>query len=276
MTRVILTSLLMAFAVLPLISCRETAEFFSFTGKPEGDNGWLQDYESTPKDTWEAFRLVAKQNGRIDNENPDTMELRCFNLSPDSSEKEGYTVKGRVYDKTKGTEIRSRLIVHAWFAKSADGGARQDIAKEYSNAVWRVLKQWKGGDVEPGKTPIDTTSENPVAEDEAVSYFRVKPGQAFEACEAVAKLYGSVEQAEKDKGFLRAVKQNPLEKTRDDVRISVYDRTEGETVRVKVSVRVRDGADNKPLQEIAKAYVSEIRKELEKRFGADAGKDAGK
>ncbi|MBX3474214.1 MAG: hypothetical protein KF754_07505 [Planctomycetes bacterium] len=264
--------LIAVLAMITLGGCREAAEFFSFTGKPESTDGWLQDYEASTRDTWEAFRLVVKQNGRIDKEDAEKMELTGLNLPPDSSSTMGYNLRGKVYDKTKDGKVVSRLIVHAWFSKNADGGERQDIAKEYTNAVWRVIKKWKGGDEDPDKGRLDTTSEDAVADDEAVAYFKVKPGQAFEAAEAVAKAYGAIEQSEKDRGFIRAAKKNPLEKNQDDVRITIYDRTEGESLRVKVSVRVRDGKEQKPLQEIAKGYVSEIRKELEKRFGAEAGK----
>lgn len=268
LTLLILSLFALAFAP----GCRETAEFFSFTGSPESADGWMQDYEASTRDTWEALREVAKQNGKIEKEDPERLELSGLNIAPDSSSTKGYNIKGRVYDKSKDGQAVSRLIVHAWYANNADGGERQDIAKEYTNAVWRVLKQWKGGDEDPDKGRLDTTSEDAVQDDEAVAYFKVKPDQAFEAAEAVAKLYGAIEQAEKDKGFMRAVKKNPLEKTQDDVRISIYDRTEGDKLRVKVSVRVRDGKEDKPLQEIAKGYISEIRKELEKRHGAEAGK----
>ncbi|MBE7492163.1 MAG: hypothetical protein HS108_10460 [Planctomycetes bacterium] len=266
----VLALTLFALAFAP--GCRETAEFFSFTGSPESNDGWLQDYEATPADTWEAFRLVALQNGRIEREDPKTMELWGLNIAPDSASTKGYNIRGRVYDRSKDGQVAARLIVHARYAKNADGGERQDIAKEYTNAVWRVLKQWKGGDEDPDKGRLDTTSEEAVKDDEAVAYFKLKPEQVFEAAEAVAKVYGEVEQSEKDKGFLRAVKKNPLEKSQDDVRISVFNRTEGDSPRAKISVRVRDGKENKPLQEIAKGYIAEIRKELEKRHGADAGK----
>lgn len=267
-----LSALLVAMALAFASGCRETAEFFSFTGSPEGADGWMQDYEASARDTWEAFREVAKQNGKIEKEDQEAMELSGLNIAPDSSSTKGYNIKGKVYDKSRDGKTLSRIIVHAWYANNADGGERQDIAKEYSNAVWRVLKQWKGGDEDPDKGRLDTTSEDAVQEDEAVAYFKVKPAQAFEAAEVVAKLYGEIEQSEKDKNFIRAVKKNPLEKTQDDVRISIYDKTEGTSTRVKISVRVRDGKEQKPQQEIAKGYVSEIRKELEKRFGAEAGK----
>jgi len=266
-----LATLFALIAISFAAGCRETAEFLSFTGSPEGADGWLQDYEASHTDTWEAFRLVAQQNGRIDKEDPKSMELSGVNLPPDSSSTKGYTIRGKVYDKSKDGKPQARLIVHSFYANNADGGERQDIAKEYTNAVWRVLKQWKGGEEDPNKGRLDTTSDAAVLEDEAVAYFKVKPDQAFEAAETVAKLYGAIEQSEKDKGFMRAVKKNPLEKTQDDVRISIYDKTEGENIRVKISVRVRDGKEQKPQQEIAKGYVSEIRKELEKRFGAEAG-----
>ena len=257
--------------VLAALGCRGTAEFFSFTGKPESHDGWSHDYEATPADTWEAFRLVMKTNGSIEREDPVAMELRGQNKPPDSSERDGYNVCGRVYDKSVDGSLRSRLIVHAWYARSADGGERPDIAREYTNAVYRTLKAWKGEGEEGDKGRLDTTSEDPLQPDEAVAYFRVRAADVFGVCEKVARRYGSVEQSEKGKGFLRAQKKNALEQTHDDVRMNVYDRSEGGSVRVKVSVRVRDGRENKPLQEIAKAYVGEIRTELEKRFGEQSG-----
>jgi hypothetical protein len=253
------------------LGCRDAAEFFSFTGKPEGADGWLQDYEAGPIDVWEAFRRVALDNGMIEKEDPIKMELSGINKEPGSSEKDGYNIKGRVYDKSRDGKQRARLIVQAWYAKSAHGGERQDIARDYTNAVYHVLAAWKGDKAEREKGRVATTSEDPVQDDEAIGYFKVKPADAFAVCEEVAKRYGKVEQAEREKGFIRSTKTNALEKTADDVRMNVYDRTEGESVRVKISVRVRDGKEGKPAQEIAKGYMGEIRSEMEKRFGEKTG-----
>lgn len=268
MKHAVFICLLLAFTA---IGCRDAAEFFSFTGRPESSDGWLQDYEASSIDVWEAFRRVTLDNGVIEKEDPIAMELSGLNKNRNSSETDGYNMKGKVYDKSSDGKVRARLIVHAWFAKNADGGERPDIAKEYTNAVFRVLQAWKGEKDEREKGRVATTSEDPVAEDEAIGYFKVKPADAFAVCEEVAKRYGKVEQAEADKGFIRSTKSNALEKTSDDVRMNVYDRTEGESVRVKISVRVRDGKEGKPAQEIAKGYMGEIRSELEKRFGEKSG-----
>lgn len=257
-------------AVCLLAGCRESGEFFSFTGKPEGADGWLEDYEANPKDVWEAFRLVVKDNGRINKEDPERMTLEGISLQPDSSDTDGYNIKGTVYDKSSNGRMVGRLIVNAWYANNANERERQDVAYSYTNAVYRVLRQWKGNkEKDPDTHRIETTADAPVEADEAIGYYRVTRDQAVSACEAVLKAYGSVEEVRKEQGFLRGQKKNALEKTADDVRVSVYDRTEGEKVRVKISVRVQ-GPKNEPLQDVAQGYIGEIRKELEKRHGAAA------
>lgn len=265
-----LVALFLMATMCVLAGCRESGEFFSFTGKPEGADGWLEDYEANPKDVWEAFRLVMKDNGRITKEDPERMTIEGINLAHDSSETDGYNVKGTVYDKSRDGRMVGRLIVHAWYANNANERERQDVAYSYTNAVYRVLRQWKGNKEEdPNKNRVETTSDAPVEADEAVGYYRVSRDQALAACEAVVKAYGTVEEVRKEQGFLRGLKKNALEKSADDVRISAYDRTEGDKVRVKISIRVR-GPKNEALQEVAQGYLAEIRKELEKRHGLAA------
>lgn len=260
------TILLAVVASLSLTGCRDAVEFLHWAGSPTGSDGWLHDYEGNANDTWEAFRLVMRDNGTITTEDPAKMELRGVYKPHDSSSRDGIEVKGTVYDKTEGTEVRSRLIVHAWYARNANDRDRPDTAREYCNAVFRVLKGWKGEGVD--ETPeITTTSEEPVGADEGVGFFRATQAQAFAAAQAVIKTYGSVEQADEKTFFIRGQKKNALEKSVDDVRVSIYDRTEGEKLRVKVSVRVRAGDGNKAMQEVARSYVAEIQRELEKRHG---------
>lgn len=259
--------LLAIVAVTLLASCRDAGEWMSFTGSPEGNDGWGETYEASPSDVWEAFRLVARDNGTITEEDPDEMSLRGEYKPHDSSEWRGIAIKGRVYDKGEGEKLASRLIVHAWYTRNANDRERPDTAREYCNAVFRVLKAWKGEQVDD-KPTVSTTSEDPIKEDEAISYFKVTPAQAYAVCKGVIAKYGEVEQADDKTFYIRGVRSNPLESTRDDVRVSIWDRTEDAGARCKVSVRVRDGKDNKALQEVARGYMAEIRKELEKQFGA--------
>jgi hypothetical protein len=260
-----LTGLLLVFVAFAGFGCRDSAEFFGFTGSPAGDDGWSHDYNATTHDTWEAFRLIVKDNGTITSEDPDNMELEGVYKPHDSSERDGINIRGKVYDKSKPDELRSRLIIHAWYARSANDAERPHTAREYCNTVFRVLKQWKGEDIDEDPR-VDAGSDNPVLADEAVGYFRVSPADVLATCEGVVRQYGEIEQLDADKGFIRGNKKNPLEKETQEVRISVYDRTEGERVRSKVSVRVR-GADDKPLQEVSKAYIAAIRDELQKKYG---------
>lgn len=258
--------LLIPLFLLSLAGCRDAAEFFHFTGTPTGNDGWQHEYNDTARDTWEAFRLVVRDNGEITWEDRDNMELRGVYKPHDSNARTGIEVKGKVYDKSTPEELRSKLIVHCWYANNANDRERQDEAREYCNSVFRVLKAWKGQDVDE-KPTVDTTSEDPVGADEAIAFFKVTRAQAFEVAQAVVKQYGEVNQSEPEKGYLRGKKVNALEKETQEVRVSVYDRTEGESIRVKVSVRV-NGADGKPLQELSKAYIAEIRAQLDKKFGS--------
>lgn len=259
--------LLAIVAVTLLASCRDAGEWMSFTGSPEGNDGWGETYEASPSDVWEAFRLVARDNGTITEEDPDEMSLRGEYKPHDSSEWRGIAIKGRVYDKGEGEKLASRLIVHAWYTRNANDRERPDTAREYCNAVFRVLKAWKGEQVDD-KPTVSTTSEDPIKEDEAVSFFKVTPAQAYAVGKGVIARYGEVEQADDKTFYIRGVRSNALESTRDDVRVSIWDRTEDAGARCKVSVRVRDGKDNKAMQEVARGYIAEIRKELEKQFGA--------
>src|SRR5690606_22088786 len=78
--------LLAIVAVTLLASCRDAGEWMSFTGSPEGNDGWGETYEASPSDVWEAFRLVARDNGTITEEDPDEMSLRGEYKPHDSSE----------------------------------------------------------------------------------------------------------------------------------------------------------------------------------------------
>ena len=260
---VLVAMLLLTFAA----GCRDAGEFMGFTGHPEGSDGWSEDYDSNPTDVWEAFRRVARDNGSITDENPEEMSLRGEYKPHDSSEWDGLSIKGRVYDKAEGDQLRTRLIVHAWYSRSANDRERPATAREYCNAVFRVLKAWKGEGVDENPT-VTTTSEDPVKEDEAVAFFKVTPAQTFAAAKDVIAKYGEIEQADDKSFYIRGVKKNALESTSDEVRVNIYDRTEGESTRSKLSVRVRAGEDNKALQEVARSYANEIRKELEKKYGS--------
>lgn len=260
------TVLLAIVSLAGLSGCRDAAEFFHWAGTPTGQDGWLHDYDSTPNDTWEAFRVIMRDNGSITTEDPAKMELRGVYKPHDSSARDGIEVKGTVYDKSEDGEVRSRLIVHCWYARNANDRERPDTAREYCNAVFRLLKAWKGEPIDE-KPTVSTTGEEPVAADEGIGFFKVTPAQAFSAAELVIKTYGSVEQSEAATGFIRGQKKNALEKTVDEVRVNIYDRTEGDKTRVKVSVKVRSGDGNKAMQDVARSYVAEIQRELEKRHG---------
>ena len=216
---------------------------------------------------WVAQHRVARDNGSITDENPEEMSLRGEYKPHDSSEWDGLSIKGRVYDKAEGDQLRTRLIVHAWYSRSANDRERPATAREYCNAVFRVLKAWKGEGVDENPT-VTTTSEDPVKEEEAVAFFKVTPAQTFAAAKDVIAKYGEIEQADDKSFYIRGVKKNALESTSDEVRVNIYDRTEGESTRSKLSVRVRAGEDNKALQEVARSYANEIRKELEKKYGS--------
>lgn len=264
----------MKIAILPILllallaasSCRDAGEFMGFTGSPEGTGGWAEDYNSTPADVWEAFRAVVRDNGTIIEEKPDEMYIRGEYKPHDSKERDGIQMRGTVYDKSTETEVRTRLIVHAWYHRSVDDRERPHTAREYCNTVYRVLQQWKGGEVEKDSS-ITTTSDEPIREDEGVGYFKLTTEQVHKASLTVLRKYGSIEQDDGPGGFIRAIKENALETTKDDVRVNIYNRDEEGVVRTKISVRVRSGNKNEPLQEIARSYVAEIRKELEKAHG---------
>lgn len=254
-------------AVAALGGCRDAGEFMRFTGSPEGDTGWAEDYEATPQDVWEAIRIVVRDNGYITEEDPEEMTLKGMYHPHDSSERDGLNMRAAVYDKSDGDELHSRLIVHVWYQRQATDNGHPDTAREYCNTVFRVLKSWRGEEIDEDPS-VTTTSEAPVDEDEAVGFFELGPGEVFEVCRDVVAKYGEIEQSEDERLFLRAIKRNPLEKSTDDVRVNVYDRTEDKGPRAKISVRVRSGkAGGEPLQEVAKSYVEEIRKELQNRYG---------
>ncbi len=259
------TMMLLAVVLLVFAGCRDAAEFFGYVGSPVSDDGWSHDYNATTHDTWEAFRAVVRDNGEITSENQDEMSLTGIYKPHDSSESDGIHLRGRVYDKSSPDDLRSRLIIYCWYNRAANDRGRQHLARDYCNTVFRVLRKARGEGVDD-EPRVDTTSEPAVQEDEAVAYFQVTRQQAFEAAREVLTEFGSVEQSEPDQGFLRGSKVNPLEKQAQEVRVSVYDRTEGDNLRAKVSVRVRS-ADDKPLQEVAQAYISEIRGRLLKQAG---------
>ena len=259
--------LLTVVAALSLSSgCRDAGEWMKFTGGPETDDGWGETFEYPAADVWEAFRAVVRDNGSIEEEDPVEMSLKGESKPHDSSDWDGVSIRGRVYDKSEDGVVASRLIVHAWYAKNANDRARQDTARQYCNTVFKVLKQWKGEDPDENPT-VTTSSEDPVKPDEAIGFFKVKPEQAYAACKVVVAKYGAVEQDDPKGLYMRGVKSNALEDTKDDVRIFVYDRTEQDSIRSKVSVRVRAGEDNGAMQDVARSYLTEIRKELEKQFG---------
>ena len=246
--------------------CRDAGEWTKFTGGPETEDGWGETYEAAPSDVWEAFRAVARDNGSITEEDPEEMSLRGEYKDPESSDWDGISIKGRVYDKSEDGKVAARLIVHAWYAKNANDRARQDTARNYCNTVFRVLKDWKGEPIDEDPT-VTTSSEDPVKPDEAIGFFKVKPADVYAACKTVVAKYGEVEQEDAPGLYLRGVKTNALEKSKDEVRVFIYDRTEQDSIRSKVSVRVRAGEDNGAMQEVARSYLTEIRKELEKQFG---------
>lgn len=257
----------MMLAMLVLAGCREAGEFMGFTGTPSGDDGWREDYEATPQDVWEAIRQVVRDHGYITEEDPAAMKLEGFHHPDGTSERDRLNLRAAVYDKSDGDELHSRLIVNVWYQRQATDNGHPDKARDYCNSVFGLLRSWKGGDVDEDSS-VTTTSEGPVEPDEAVAYFELQPAQVFEVAKEIVAKFGEVEQANDDTRFLRGTKQNPLEKSRDDVRVNVYDRTEDDGPRSKLSVRVRAGeASGEPLQEIAKSYVAEIHKELQERFG---------
>lgn len=249
-----------------LSSCRGSAEFFGFTGKPDGLNGWSHDYNATPQDTWEAFRLIVRDNGEITKEDTAAMQLDGMYSMTDYERGGGFRVWGKVYDKSSEGELRSRLVVRCWDQRAASDGERPRDASAFCDRVYAVLKAWRGEGPD-NKPTVTTTSEAPVQADEAIGFFAATPAQAYEVCHAVVKEHGDVDQAEPEGGFIRGKKRNPLERETQDVRVHIYDRTEGDDIRVKVSVRVR-GPGGQPMQDVARAYVELIHERLLKLLEA--------
>lgn len=235
-------------------------------GSPEGDDGYSLDYRVPPADVWEAFRKVARENGEIEKENHDEMSLSGKRINKAAGEQTWDVIKGRVYDKSDGKETRARLIVHVRYPGAAEGGGLPDTARSYCFAVQRVLIAQQGGE-KPKDNSVVVGSEPPVQSDEAVGYFKASRDQVYEALLQVIRENGELSENDAAKAYATGLRKSKLEPVGDEVRGWVYDRTEQQNVRAKVSVRVRSKKEDAPQQDTAKAYVKAIREALEKKLG---------
>lgn len=247
------------------LGCQEAQEFLGFVGTPDGDDGWRHDYNDSPSDVWDVLRTIVRDNGKITDEDPEKMRISGLNIPNPDNEDDSYMVEARVLDLSDDAEVRTRVHLRVWYDDANEDNGYPDIAREYCYTVRRVLRERNGTETKPD-LGVQTGSEDPIKNDEAVGFYRVTVDQAFSVATDVVKEFGEVDQQSKDKGFIRGHRIIPLEDKKDDVRVQVYDRSEGEGKRVKISVRVTD-KDNKAQQDIAKKYLEEIRKELESRFG---------
>jgi hypothetical protein len=264
-TRIAARGLWLIAVLLIAAGCESAGDRLGFSGRPEGNTGWNHDYPALPQDVWEAFRMVVRDNGRITVEHPERLELEGLQFDASTGEHYPRRVRGRVYDQSRDGVTRSRLIVFVWNPRLAHEAHDQNMAYSYTIAVRNVLRE-RAAPPPPAEARVQTTSEDPLEPDEAVAFFRVTPAQAFAAAREIVAAHGEVEQADEGAYFLRGRRRVPLEQHRDEVRVHVYDRTEGERARVKLSVRVR-GRENTPLAEAARGYVAEIAKLLEERHG---------
>lgn len=262
---------LLAIFALPALLAAGCLDFAETTGVavgfggPEGDSGYSLDYKSPPADVWEVFRIVAIANGDITREDPERMELEGKRINRAEGERVPDHIRGKVY-LVKGEGAAARLIVHAREPGVAMDSGRPEVARAYCFAVMRELERRKGGKTEkdPG---IIVGTEPPVKEDEAVGYFRVKREQAFAAIKQVITENGELVGSDAAAGTLNGLRKSTLEPVGDNVTAYIYDRTEQDNTRVKVSVRVRTKQDDKPRQDTAKAYIKALREALEKSIG---------
>ena len=247
-----------------LYGCQDFLDKTGFVGTQIGSDSWAMSYDARTDDVWEALRAVARRNGSIDEEDAGTMTLTGERRN--QGEIDGLRIRGRVIDKTGDEAARARLIMRVWWPGAACGGGNPEAARSYCIAVRKTLERWKGGAGREDPT-ITTGTEPALKEDEATAFFRLEPAKVFEVVELVASQNGAIEQLEKEKRFLRGVRKSKLEPKGDEVLAWVYDRTEGDRIRSKVSVRVRTNDGNKAQPGTARAYVEAIREELEKRYG---------
>ncbi|MHC4840703.1 MAG: hypothetical protein ACYTDT_07015 [Planctomycetota bacterium] len=263
--KTVVSLVLCALALLHM-GCEGTQEFLGFSGAPDGSAGWRQDIEASPNDVWEALRMIVRDNGKITSEDPESMRIEGLKISDLSDEDDSYQVKARVRDLSTESEIRTRVHVTVRYADDiSEDGDYPEVAREYCYTIRRVLRAWAGGEKKP-PVGVSTSSEDPVKKDEAVGYYRLEMKQVWDVSLDVVKKFGEIDEQNKKQNFIRGHRIIPLEDRKDDVRIQLFDRTEGDSKKVKVSVRVVD-KDSDPQQEIAKKYLEEIRKELESRFG---------
>lgn len=256
--------LLLCLVSMAHLGCRDAQEFFGFAGSPNGEDGWRHDYNSSASDVWEALRIVVRDNGKITDENPEEMRIQGLNISNPDNEDDSYMIKARILDMSTENEVRTRVHMNIWYANDNTDGSNPDLAREYCYTIRRLLQAWKGGETKP-HGGLQTGSEDPVKKDEAVGFYRVDMNQAFDVASKIVKTFGEIDQSDPNGGFIRGHRVIPLEDKKDDVRVQLHDRSEGDSKRVKISVRVVD-KDGRPQQDIAKKYLEEIRKELESRF----------
>lgn len=264
--RLLLPLTTLAFCLAGCLDFAETSGISIGFGSPEGDDGYSLEYKTSPADVWEAFRLVARNNGEITRENPEKMELEAKRINRSEGERTPDFMRGRVFT-VAGKSPVARLIVHVREPGVADGAGLPETARSYCFAVMRVLEANKGGKLEKDKSLV-TGTEPAVKEDEAVGYFKVTRAQALEALKKVIAENGELTGIDENAGVLNGLRKSSLEPVGDAVTAYLYDRTEQNNVRTKVSVRVRTKQDDKPRQETAKAYIKAVRETLEKMVGS--------
>lgn len=247
-----------------LSGCREAGEWAGLVGKPVDDDGWRHDYADTTQDVWEAIRSVVRDNGKIIEEDAEEMEIRGQYIDELTFGSGEIEVKAKVYDKSEGDRIRTRLIVHCWWDAGPRHDPERETARDYCYTVYHLLREWKGE--EPVETGITTTTDDPLKDDEAAGYYRVTSEDAYTSARDIIKKYGEISQEDKAGGYIRGLKKNELEDNAQEVRVQIYDRTEDEGPRVKISVRVTEEKTDKPRQDIAKNYLKAIRKSLESKL----------
>ncbi|MCC6574047.1 MAG: hypothetical protein IT462_09660 [Planctomycetes bacterium] len=263
--RLLLPLSLLAFALSGCLDFAETTGVSVGMGSPEGDDGYALDYKAPPADVWEVFRIVARNNGEITREDPEKMELEGKRINRAEGERTPDVIRGKVYT-VAGTGAKARLIVHVREPNSVDSPGQPETARSYCFAVMRELERRKGGKVEKDPSVV-VGSEPAVGVDEAVGYFIVTREQAFNAALNVVTENGEVSVQDLKAGIINGVRKSKLEPVGDVVNVYLYDRTEQDNVRTKVSVRVRTKQDDKPRQDIAKAYIKAMREALEKAVG---------
>jgi hypothetical protein len=262
----LLTGLVLLLCATGCVDFAEKSGIAVGFGDPEGDDGYSLDYKATPQDVFEAFRLVARDNGEVLKTDNEKMRLEGKRINKAAGEQTHDNFWGQVYDKSDDKAPRARLIVHVRYPGAATDAGRPDTARSYCFAVHRTLIALQGGE-KPKDDGVMVGSEPPVQQDEAVGYFKAPREVTFEVLKQVIAENGEVSEADAAKGYVSGVRKSKLEPVGDDVRGWVYDRTEQGNSRCKVSVRVQSKKDKSPQQETAKSFIKAVREGLEKKMG---------